>query len=170
MLSNRYIKKIRNAANIGLYGSLLICICVVAEHFLDKYLWVREITTNDYTHRLFLIVGLVLAVSSIAYVLFAMRKGVPRLRQTDGVENKLSGYAKLIGNTYYLSLFSVIVVGAIVVILRENTLIMLLLLLFLLMMLNYPNMYKMKVDLGLDDDEMTELFGSSYIKGEGDKK
>lgn len=170
MPSNRYIKKIRAAANVGLYGSLLICICVVAEHFLDKYLWVREITTNDYTHRLFLAVGLVLAVATIAYMLFAMRNGVPRLRQTDGVEEKLSGYAKLIGNIFYLSLFSVAVVGAIVVILRENTLIMLLLLLFMSMVLNYPNMYKMKVDLGLDDNEMSELFGSSYIKGEGDKK
>jgi hypothetical protein len=39
---------------------------------------------------------------------------------------------------------------------------MLLLLMVLLLMLNYPNMYKIKADLGLLDDEMTQLFGDAY--------
>lgn len=158
-----YISKIRRAANIGLYGSLLLCICVVAEHYLDKYVWVREITTNDYTRKLFMVVGLLLAVGTIAYALFSMRKGAPKLRQTDGVEQKLKGYAKLIGGVYYLSLFTVAVVGAIIVITHENTLIMLLMLLFVTLVLFYPNMYKLKVDTGLDDEQMKELFGEKYL-------
>lgn len=158
------IKSIRRSANIGLYGSLLLCICVVAEHFLDRHVWTREITTNEYTHRLFLIVGLVLAVGTIAYVLFAMRRGAPRLRQTDGVEAKLQGYARLIATVYYLSLFTVLIVGAIIVVTHENRLIMLLMLLFVTLVLCYPNMYKIKSDTGLNDDEMKELFGEEYAK------
>lgn len=156
------IKKIRRSANIGLYGSLLLCICVVAEHFLNRYVWVREITTNDYTRQLFLIVGLVLAVGTIAYTLFAVRRAAPRLRQTDGVEAKLQGYARLIATVYYLSLFTVLAVGAIIVVTHENRLIMLLMLLFVTLVLCYPNMYKIKADTGLNDDEMKELFGDEY--------
>lgn len=159
----QYINKIRTFANIGLYGSLLLCICVVAEHFLDRYVWVREITTNDYTRQLFLIVGLVLAVGTIAYTLFAMRRGAPRLRQTDGVEAKLQGYSRLIATVFFLSLFTVLIVGAIIVVTHENRLIMLLMLLFVTLVLCYPNMYKIKADTGLTDDEMKELFGDKYI-------
>ena len=41
---------------------------------------------------------------------------------------------------------------------------MLLLLLFVTLVLNYPNMYKMKADMGLLDDEMAALFGNDYIR------
>ena len=156
------IKKIRRSANIGLYGSLLLCLCVVAEHFLDRYVWVREITTNDYTRQLFLIVGLVLSIGTIAYALLAMRKNAPRLRQTDGVEAKLQGYCRLIATVYYLSLFTVLIVGAIIVVTHENRLIMLLMLLFVTLVLFYPNMFRIKADLGLLDEEMNELFGEEY--------
>ena len=162
------IKIIRTAANIGLYGSLLLCIATVAEHYLSKYVWVREITTNDYTRRLFLMVGLVLAVGEIAMALFAMRKQTPRLRQMDTVEEKLTGYRRLVGMVYYTSLVVVLIVSAIIVITHENTMIMLLLLLFVTLVLNYPNMYKMKADMGLLDDEMAELFGSDYIRDKGE--
>lgn len=158
------IKKIRTAANIGLYGSLLLCIATVAEHYLSKYVWVREITTNDYTRRLFLMVGLVLAVGEIAMALFTMRKQTPRLRQMDTVDEKLSAYRRLVGTIYYSSLFVVLIVSAIIVITHENTMIMLLLLLFVTLVLNYPNMYKMKADMGLLDDEMAALFGNDYIR------
>ena len=150
---NNYIKRIRRSANIGLYGSLLICIFVVAEHYLDQYVWVREITTNEYTRRLFVIVALVLAVGTIAYSLFTMRKNAPKLRQTDGADQKLEGYAKIV----------VFLVGAVIVITHENVLIMLLMLLFVSLVLNYPNMYKIKADTGLNDDEMKEIFGEKYL-------
>lgn len=158
------IKKIRTAANIGLYGSLLLCIATVAEYYLSKYVWVREITTNDYTRRLFLMVGLVLAVGEIAMALFTMRKQTPRLRQMDTVDEKLSAYRRLVGTIYYSSLFVVLIVSAIIVITHENTMIMLLLLLFVTLVINYPNMYKMKADMGLLDDEMAALFGNDYIR------
>jgi cobalamin synthase len=157
------IRKIRIAANIGLYGSLLLCIATVAEHYLAKYVWAREITTNEYTRRLFLVVGLVVAVVNIAMILFLMRKKTPYLRQMDLVDEKLDGYRRLIGTIYYTSLVVVSLVSAIIVITHENTMIMLLLLLFITIVLNYPNMYKMKVDCGFSDQEMKDLFGDNYI-------
>jgi hypothetical protein len=36
-------------------------------------------------------------------------------------------------------------------------------LLVLMLFLSYPNMYKMRTDLGLTDAEMTALFGDAYI-------
>ena len=162
IIMNKYIAKIRRSANIGLYGSILICLCVVVEHYLDKHVWVHEITTNEYTRHLFVVVGLVLAVGTIAYSLFSMRRGVPRLRQTDAVEQKLRGYSTLIRTVYYLTLIVTLFVGAIIIITRENVLIMLLMLLALSLVLCYPNMYKIKADTGLTDDQMKELFGDEY--------
>ena len=40
---------------------------------------------------------------------------------------------------------------------------MLLLLLVITLMLQYPNMYKIRADLGLFDEEMRHLFGDAYI-------
>ena len=40
---------------------------------------------------------------------------------------------------------------------------MLLLLHFFTLALCFPNMYKLKVDCGLNDQEMKDLFGDSYI-------
>jgi len=166
--NQKEIKRIRTAANVGLYGSLLLCIATVAEHYLDKYVWAREITANEYTRRLFLMVGLVLAVLDIALALFTMRKQTPRLRQMDTVEEKLSAYRRLVGTIYYSSLIVVLIVSAIIVITHENTMIMLLLLLFVTLVLNYPNMYKMKADMGLLDNEMADLFGNDYIRDKGE--
>ena len=92
-----------------------------------------------------------------------MRKNAPKLRQTDGVDQKLEGYAKIVSSVCYLSLFVVFLVGAVIVITHENVLIMLLMLLFVSLVLNYPNMYKIKADTGLNDDEMKEIFGEKYL-------
>ena len=41
-------------------------------------------------------------------------------------------------------------------------LIMLLMLLFVTLVLCYPNMYKLKADTGLTEDEMKQIFGEKY--------
>ncbi len=157
------IRKIRRSANIGLYGSLLIVLLTIAEHYLSRYVWVREIIANDYTHRLLLTAGLVVSVVDIALILFAMRKQLPRLRQLDSIDERLARYASLVQSNYIISLFATLIVAAIVVISNENTLIMLLIIIVLTLMLNYPNMYKIRADLGLLDDEMRTFFGDAYI-------
>ena len=160
----KQLKSIRRAANIGLYGSIAVVALVIAEHYLAQYVWERAIVANEYTHKLFLATGLVLAVLDISATLFTLRKQLPTIRQFDDISKKLSRYLTIVRFVYYVTLVAVLIVGAVIVILNENTLIMLLLLLVMLLILNYPNMYKIKSDLGLLDDEMTQLFGDKYIK------
>lgn len=161
---NKPLAAIRRAANVGLWGSLLLIALTVVEHYLDRYVWAREIVMDDYSRHKLLIVGLVMAVADIAAVLLTIRKDIPRLRQLDGVEEKLKRYKGLVRMVYLGTMSIVLLVCAIIVVTHENTLIMVLLLLFVTLMLNFPNMYKMKTDLGLNDDEMKSLFGDQYIK------
>ncbi len=158
------IKKIRLAANVGLWGSLLLIALTIAEHYLAEYVWIHEIVTNDYTRHLFTIIGLVLAVTDIAVILFTLRRQLPRLRQMDSVEERLDNYLTLVCSVYLVTLVVVLILCAIIVIIRDNTLIMLLLLLFVTLVLNFPNMYKIKSDLGFDDGVMKQLFGDQYVK------
>lgn len=161
---NNYVCRIRMAANIGMYGSMLILAVVIVEHYLAQHVWIHEITANDYSRHLFTAVGLVLAVIDIAMVLFSHRRQTRRIRQMDSADEKLKNYASLIRTNYFFTLVVAVIVGVIIVVVQENTLIMLLMLLVVALMLNYPNMYKMKADMGLDDDKMKELFGDKYIK------
>lgn len=167
---NKYIKSIRKAANIGFYGGLILVILTVAEHYTANYLWQRVITVNDFTRMLMMMTGLFMSVINIAVILLYLRKNTPRLRQLDAVEDKLKGYASTVKSVYYTTFAVILVLCAFVVLSRENTLIMLLLLLVLLLLLNYPNMYKMKVDLGLNDEQMKELFGDDYISDNSNTK
>lgn len=161
--NNRDIRKIRTAANIGLWGSVFFTGLTIIEHYLSKYVWAREITANEYTRRLFLVIGLVISVVDIALILFTLRRQTPRLRQMDSLEGKLQGYRALMASVYYATLADTVIVSAVVVTTHENVMIMLLLLMVVTLMLNYPNMYKMKTDMGLNEDEMKQLFGDSYI-------
>ena len=45
----------------------------------------------------------------------------------------------------------------------QSTLLMLTLVTTLMLVLAYPNMYKIKSDLGLSGDEMRQLFGDKYL-------
>lgn len=161
---NKLLKAIRGAANIGLWGSLLLLALTIAEHYLDRYVWLRTIVMDEYSRHKLLIIGLIMVVADVAAVLLTIRKDVPRLRQLEDIELKLKRYKSLVQMIYLGTLFIVLSVCVIIVVTHENTLIMVLLLLFVTLMLNFPNMYKMKTDLGLNDDEMKSLFGDKYIK------
>lgn len=157
------IKRTRRAAAIGLYGTLLVVGLTVAAYYLDRNLWRYTIVTNDYTHHLLVVTGLVLAVVVIAAALYTTRRQLPRLRQMDALEEKLRAYASLVRTQSLATLFVTVLLAAVIVITHDNVLIMLQLLLFLTLALSYPNMYKMKADLGLLDDEMQQLFGDQYL-------
>lgn len=161
--NNNTVRAIRTAANIGLWGTLFFGLLAVAEHYMAEYVWTKTIVTNDYTHDLLLYGGWVLVVADIAIILFTVRHQIPRIRQLDAVEEKLDRYKGLVRSIYYTSLIISIIVCAVIVITHENTLLMLMLLLFFTLVLSFPNMYKMKVDCGMNDQEMKDLFGDSYI-------
>ena len=157
-----YLKKIKTASIVGLYGSILVGTVVVALRlFPHKRLYLYN---NDIYQQL-LIVGAVLAVADLLLILFAMRRNIPRIRQMEAsVDAKLGRYAALVALTFYGTLAIVLAEGAIIMLCNMSVLIMILLLLVLMLFLSFPNMYKIKVDLGLTDDEMTALFGDSYVR------
>ena len=145
MSQQSLIQKIRRNANWGLYGSIALVLLVVVFHFCPWHISYQ----SQQVSKWMLISGTILAVLAVVMSLMTIRKTAPRLRQLDDLDAKLQGYTSYITSLYRSSL-------AIVAI--ESVLILLILLLFLA----YPNMYKMKADLGLTDDQMQSLFGDDY--------
>lgn len=149
------LKKIHRTANIGLYGSIIVTLATLALY----YLWNYRFYMNDSGFKFLLIAGSVLAVLAIVTVLFTVRRSIPRIRQTDGIENKLKKYAEQTSNIYLTTLGIIVVECVIITLSHNNTLFMLIIVMVLMLILLYPNSLKVKVDLGLTDDEATKLLG-----------
>ena len=110
-----------------------------------------------------LIAGSVLAILAVSMSLLTVRKQLPRLRQADDLATKLSGYASHI-TSFYRSIFVVVLIlCALTLLSGRNVLLPLTMVTTLMLFLAYPNIYRMKVLLGLTDEEMRSLFGDEYI-------
>lgn len=157
----QYIKTIQRSSRIGLWGSVAAVLLTVVFIYASPYRFYQ----SDYTARWMLIAGSVLAVLAVSMTLLTVRRQVPLLRQTEGLEPKLKGYAAHVRSLYLTMLAVVVLLCLFTVLSGRNVLLMLILVTTLVLFLNYPNMYKMKVDLGLTDDEMRSLFGDRYISG-----
>lgn len=154
------IRKIRRTANWGLYGSIVAVLLVVIFHFSPWHITYQ----SPQVSRWMLIAGAILAVLAVVMALMTIRKTTPRLRQLSDLNQKLTGYTSYITNLYRGSLSIVIIECVLILLMSDTSLLMITILLILLLFLAYPNMYKMKNDLGLTEDEMTTLFGSDYIR------
>lgn len=154
------IRKIRRTANWGLYGSIVAVLLVVIFHFSPWHITYQ----SPQVSRWMLIAGAILAVLAVVMALMTIRKTTPRLRQLSDLNQKLTGYTTYITNLYRGSLSIVIIECVLILLMSDTSLLMITILLILLLFLAYPNMYKMKNDLGLTEDEMTSLFGSDYIR------
>ena len=161
MNNDKSLRTIRRTSAIGLWGAVAIVV-LTAAFLLSPYTF----RASEYTARWMLIAGSVLAVLAVSMVLLTVRKHVPELRQSEGLEKKLAGYASHVQSLYLSMLAVVAVVCAFVVLSGQNMLLMLAIITVLMLFLNYPNMYRLKVDLGLGDDEMRLLFGDRYIAGD----
>ena len=159
--------KIKRNAQLGLWGSAAVVI--LTSLFLYASPW-RFPAQSDYVNRWMLVAGSVLAVLSLSMALLVIRKQVPRLRQTEALQAKLAGYAGYIHSLYFSILAVVVVLCAMTLISNQNVLLMLAMVTVLMLILAYPNIYKVKVDLGLSDEEMSSLYGDSYIGEQKDEK
>lgn len=160
MDNQEYIKSIKRNAAIGLWGS--VAMAIVTAFFLYASPW-RFAPQTEYVNRWILIAGSVLAVLAMSMALLVIRKQVPRLRQSETLETKLTGYSSYIRSLFF-SIFTVIIVLCLMVVVSgQNVLLMLTMVTVLMLFLAYPNMYKLKVDLGLTDEEMKMLYGDLYI-------
>ena len=156
---NTHIKTIQRSSRIGLWGSVAVVILTVIFIYASHYRFYQ----SDYTVRWMLIAGVVLAVLAVSMTLLRVRRQVPVLRQTATLEEKLSGYAVHVRELYLTMMAVVVILCALTILSARNVLLMLALVSVLVLFLNYPNIYRIKVDLGLSDDEMRSLFGDRYI-------
>lgn len=157
----KYTSNIKRTASIGLWGSVAAVILTVVFIYAPPYRFYQ----SEYTARWMLIAGSVLAVLAVSMTLLGVRRQVARLRQTEGLEAKLKGYASFVRETYINMLVVVVLLCVFTLLSGRNVLLMLTMVTVLVLFLNYPNIYKIKVDLGLTDDEMRSLFGDRYISG-----
>lgn len=155
----KYIKSIQRASRWGLWGSVALVLLTVA--FIYGSPW--QFYQSDYTARWMLIAGTVLAVLSVSMTLLTVRRQVPRLRQSEGLETKLSGYVAHVRSSYLTMLIVVFLLCSLTVLSGRSVLLMLAMVSTLVLFLMYPNIYRIKVDLGLTDGEMRQLFGDQYI-------
>ena len=156
---NTHIKTIQRSSRIGLWGSVAVVILTVIFIYASHYRFYQ----SDYTVRWMLIAGVVLAVLAVSMTLLRVRRQVPLLRQAATLEEKLSGYAVHVRELYLTMMAVVVILCALTILSARNVLLMLALVSVLVLFLNYPNIYRIKVNLGLSDDEMRSLFGDRYI-------
>lgn len=159
------IKQIHRAAYGGLIASLLVAFATILFVSLSKYTFTLRIgqMTDLEIFRWGMYLGCAIAVIDLSLSLLAIRRRIPRLRQLPSLDEKLRGYTTLIKNLYYGTTAATVALSLIVTLTGNSRLIMFLILIVLTLFLAFPNMYKMKVDLGLDDDTMKSLFGDNYI-------
>ena len=158
----KHIKTIQRSSRLGLWGSVAAVILTVA--FIYAAPW--RFYPSAHTSQWMLIVGSVLAVLAVSMVLLTVRRRVPQLRQAEGLETKLAGYAAHVRETY-LSMFGVVLVLCLFTLFADRSvMLMLALVSTLVLVLMFPNIYRIKVDLGLTDEEMRMLFGDRYIGGD----
>jgi hypothetical protein len=162
----KYTESIKRSSAVGLWGSAAAVILAALFHYLSPW----RFYPSQHTARWMLIAGAVLAVLALAMSLLVIRKQIPALRQNESLEAKLSGYAQHI-RSLYLSMLTVVVLICIFAILSaQNVLLMLAMVATLMLILAYPNIYRIKVELGLTDEEMKTLFGDKYISDNPDAK
>ena len=142
------IRKIRRTANWGLYGSIAVVLVAVIFHFSPWHITYQSAQVS----RWMLISGAIILVGAV--VLHPQGLAIKAPAQLAQMLEPIMGPA-----AKYIMGFALLGAGF-----SSLPLLMITILLVLLLFLSYPNMYKMKNDLGLTDDEMTSLFGSNYVR------
>ena len=152
-----HLQTIRRASAWGLWGAVGMVI-LTAAFFLSPW----HFTTTPHTTRWALIAGAVLAVLSVSMVLLNVRRTIPQLRQNEDLEEKLSGYAAHIKSLFLTMLAVVVLICIFALMSSHSVLLMLAMVCTLVLIMNYPGIYRIKVDLGLTDEQMHTLFGDRY--------
>lgn len=160
----KYIKTIHRTSRIGLWGSVAAVILTVLFIYISRY----RFYPSAHTAQWMLVAGTVLAVLAVSMTLLTVRRQVPRLRQTEELGAKLGGYAAHVRSLYLTMLAVVVLLCAFTLLSARNVLLMLAIVSTLVLFLNFPNIYRIKVDLGLTDDQMRTLFGDRYIASSDD--
>lgn len=160
----RHQQSIARTSAIGLWGS--VAFVIIASLFLLVSPW--QFYPSRHTAQWMLIAGSILAVLALSMALLVVRKHIPSLRQADSLDTKFAGYASHIRSVYSTLLFVVFALCAMMVLSNQNVLLMLAIVVVLFLFLSYPNIYRIKIDLGLTDDEMKLLYPDRYLPDQPD--
>ena len=86
---NKHIVTIQRSSRWGLWGAVALVLLTVVFIYVSPWRFYQ----SEYTARWMLIAGAVLAVLAVSMALLTVRRNVPRLRQAETLEAKISGYA-----------------------------------------------------------------------------
>lgn len=161
-LSIKHLSKMRRTANVGLYGSIAVAAAVIIFYYASHYRFYLEQSAA----RNLMLGGCALAVIVVASALLTINRKPRRLRQMDSVNGRVSAYASMMASLYTIVFITNAMLSAIILLCHDNTLLMFILISVLLLVLSYPNMYKVKVDLGLTHEQMCDLYGDTYRNAE----
>ena len=161
-----YTRQIKRSAAIGLWGSAAAVILTALFPYVSPW----RFYPTRHTATWMLIAGSVLAVLAMGMALLVIRRQIPALRQSESLDAKLSGYAQHIRSLYTTMLAVVVLICVFTVLSAQTVMLMLAMVATLMLILAYPNIYRVKVELGLTDEEMKSLYGDQYIaEGDSDK-
>ncbi len=162
MNNNLYLRQIKTASRIGLIGSIIVVAVTISWMMWSKYTFHQ----SPQVHSALLIVCTVLAIGGMGIMLITVRKRLPKLRQLDDVEERLSGYCSIVKGIYY-GVFAVIVIMCMgTILMGDKNMLMMVLLVTLSLFMQFPNVYRIKVDIGLTDPQAKALFGDAYLSDE----
>lgn len=156
---HHYIHSIKVASNVGLWVSLGVSLTTILFFFVGNY---RFYATNE-VFKMGLIVGTLLVLVTAMLILVAVRKSLPQMRALSEVEEKFRQYCGHIQRVYYGSMAVILVECAITLFTYNRNLIMFIIILMLMLFMSFPNIYRIKVDLALTDQQMKDIFGDEYI-------
>lgn len=162
MNTNYYMKQIKTASRIGLIGSVIVAAATIAWMMWSQYTF-RQ---SPQVHSTLLVVCTLLAIGGMSGMLLTVRKRFPKLRQLEEVEERLQGYCAIIKGIYYGMFAVIVVICTGTVLMGDKSMLMMVLLVTLSLFMQFPNIYRMKVDMGLTDQQAKELFGNDYIPDE----
>ncbi len=161
-MREQYLKKIKSASRFGLIASLVIVALTILWVWLSPYTF-RQ---NDRVVSVILVTVCLLAIADMSMVMLSVRNRFAKIRRLETLEERLQQYSAVVARNYYAT-FGTILVCCILTILSGNSnLLMLVLILSLTLFMAFPNMYRMKVDMGLSNEQAKELWGDAYILGE----
>ncbi len=150
---------IKCASRFGLIASLVVVV------FTIMWMWVSPYTfrQSDRVVSMMLIAVCLLAIADMSMVMLSVRNRFAKIRRLETMDERLQQYSAVVARNYYVT-FAVILTCSILTILSGySILLMVVLVLSLSLFMAFPNMYRMKVDMGLTNEQAKELWGDEYI-------
>jgi ABC-type transport system involved in cytochrome bd biosynthesis fused ATPase/permease subunit len=164
-VKEQYLKQIKIASRFGLIASIVVAAASILWIWLSPYTF-RQ---NDTVHAYMMIAICVLAIATMAVTVLTVRNQFPKTRQLESVEARLQRYSILVGRIYYTTFVSIVLSCAMTILSGDHNMMMLVLVLTLTLFMAFPNMYRMKVDMGLTTAQARELWGDEYLPDEEEK-